>query len=141
LLGFPTLSSDFIIRVLPIALLSAGIERIFLGLLLFRSTTHESRHHAKSNYVTNLILGIFALIFTTIALLSPVTVPKLPEVLLSISLSVMINGFGRIFQGVIARGLPLSFRLVRLGLGSLSIGTSIFVGNSHIFGIVFLFAS
>jgi hypothetical protein len=136
LLGFPTPSADFIIIVLSIALLSIGIERIFLGLLLFRSTTtHEL--HTRSNYVTNLILGAVALIFATIALLSPVTVAKLPEILLSISLSVMFNGFGRIFQGAIPRGQPLSFRLIILGLGCLSVGTSIFVGNSQVFGIVF----
>jgi hypothetical protein len=137
LLGFPTPSADFIIIVLSIALLSVGIERIFLGLLLFRSTVHESHRHTKSNYVTNLILGAFALIFATIALLSPMTVAKLPEILLSISLSVMFNGFGRIFQGALPRGQPLSFRLIILGLGCLSVGTSIFVGNSQIFGIVF----
>lgn len=137
LLGFPNPSVDFIIAVLSIVLLSVGIERIFLGLILFRSTTNESHRHTKSNYIANLILGAFALIFAAIALLSPVTVAKLPEVLLSISLSIMFNGFGRIFQGAIARGQPLSFRLVILGLGSLSVGTSMFVGNSHIFGIIF----
>lgn len=137
LLGFPTPSADFIITILSIALLSVGIERIFLGLLLFRCTTHEPHRHTKSNYVTNLILGAFALIFATIALLSPVTVAKLPEILLSISLSVMFNGFGRIFQGAIPTGQPLSSRLVILGLGCLSVSTSIFVGNSQIFGIVF----
>jgi hypothetical protein len=137
LLGFPTPSPDFIIRVLSIALLSVGVERIFLGLLLFRSTSHETHRHTKSNYVSNLILGALALIFATIALLSPVTIPKIPELLLSISLSVMFNGFGRIFQGVIPRGQPLSFRLIILGLGCLSVGTSIFVGNSQMFGIIF----
>jgi hypothetical protein len=137
LLGYPTPSADFIVTVLSIALLSVGIERIFLGLLLFRSTTHEFHHHKKSNYVTNLILGVFASILATIALLSPVTVVKTPEILLSISLSVMFNRFGRIFQGAIARDQPLSLRLVSLGLGSLSVGTSIFVGNSQIFGIIF----
>lgn len=49
----------------------------------------------------------------------------------------MFNGFGRLFQGVIAKGQPLWLRLIRLGLGSLSVRTSIFVGNSHIFGIIF----
>lgn len=137
LLGFPNPSADFIIIILSIALLSVGIERIFLGLLLFRSPAYESQRHTKSNYVTNLILGAFALIFAIIALLSPVILAKLPEILLSISLSVMFNGFGRIFQSAINRGQPLSSRLVILGLGCISVGTSIFVGNSHIFGIIF----
>ncbi|HJY14648.1 MAG TPA: hypothetical protein VJ225_01375, partial [Nitrososphaeraceae archaeon] len=57
--------------------------------------------------------------------------------MLSISISVMFNGFGRLFQGVIAEGQPLWLRLIRLGLGSLSVRTSIFVGSSHIFGIIF----
>ena len=37
MLGFPTLSADVIVTVLFIALLSIGIERILLGLLVFRS--------------------------------------------------------------------------------------------------------
>jgi hypothetical protein len=137
LLGFPTPAADFLITILSIALLSVGIERIFLGLLLFGPTSHAIQRQAKSNYLTNLALGIFALIFAVVALVFPVTVIKVPGLLLSISLSVMFNGFGRIFQGAMARGQPRSIRLVSLGLGSLSIGTSIFVGNSHIFGIIF----
>jgi hypothetical protein len=47
---------------------------------------------------------------------------RIPEVLLSISISVMFNGFGRLFQGALAKGQGKLFRLVSLGLGALSVG-------------------
>jgi len=49
----------------------------------------------------------------------------------------MFNGFGRLFQGALAKSQGKLFRLVSLGLGALSVGAAIFVSNSHIFGIVF----
>lgn len=75
-------------------------------------------------------LGVLALIFAFIALISPATVMRIPEVLLSISISVMFNGFGRLFQGALAKGQGKLFRLVSLGLGTLSVGAAIFVSNS-----------
>jgi len=62
---------------------------------------------------------------------------KVPDVLRSISISVMFNGFGRLFQGAMAKGQGKLFRLVSLGLGALSVGAAIFVSNSHLFRIVF----
>jgi hypothetical protein len=137
-LGFPTVSADIIVTVLSVALLSIGIERILLGLLVFRSTSAPTtRSHTKKKFIPDLALGALALIFASIALISPATVMGIPAVLLSISISVMFNGFGRLFQGAMARGQGRLFRLVSLGLGALSIGAAIFVSNSHIFGIVF----
>jgi hypothetical protein len=49
LLGFPTVSADVIVTVLAVALLSIGIERILLGLLVSRSTSDPTSGHAKKN--------------------------------------------------------------------------------------------
>jgi hypothetical protein len=137
-LGFPTVSADIIVTVLSVALLSIGIERILLGLLVFRSTSAPTtRSHTKKKFIPDLALGALALIFASIALISPATVMGIPAVLLSISISVMFNGFGRLFQGAMAKGQGRLFRLVSLGLGALSVGAAIFVSNSHIFGIIF----
>jgi hypothetical protein len=137
-LGFPTVSANIIVTVLSVALLSIGIERILLGLLVFRSTSAPTtKSHTKKKYIPDLALGALALIFASIALISPATVMGIPAVLLSISISVMFNGFGRLFQGAMAKGQGRLFRLVSLGLGALSVGAAIFVSNSHIFGIAF----
>jgi hypothetical protein len=137
-LGFPTVSAELIVTVLSVALLSIGIERILLSLLVFRSTSAlTTKSHMKKKFIPDLALGALALIFASIALISPATVMGIPAVLLSISISVMFNGFGRLFQGAMAKGQGRLFRLVSLGLGALSVGAAIFVSNSHIFGIVF----
>jgi hypothetical protein len=49
----------------------------------------------------------------------------------------MFNGFARITQGAFDRSQPTWFRAFSLGIGALSIGTSIYVTNSEMFGIVF----
>ena len=137
LLGFPAFSANVIVTVLSIVLLSIGIERILLGILVFKSVPGPTKGGAKKKLIPDLALGILALIFAFISLISPETVMKVPAVLLSISISVMFNGFGRLFQGAMAKGQGRLFRLVSLGLGALSVGAAIFVSNSHIFGIAF----
>lgn len=136
-LGFPTLPADVMVTVLLVALLSIGIERILLGLLVFRTTSDLTHSHAKKKYIPDLALGLLALIFAFIALISPATAMKIPAVLLSISISVMFNGFGGLFRGALAKSQGKLFRSVSLGLGALSVGAAIFVSNSHIFGIIF----
>jgi hypothetical protein len=136
-LGFPSLSPDVIVTVSSVALLSVGIERILLGLLIFRSAADPTQIHTKKKYIPDLALGVLALIFAFIALISPATVMEIPAVLLSISISVMFNGFGRLFQGAMAKGQGKQFRSVSVGLGALSIGAALLVSNSHIFGIAF----
>jgi hypothetical protein len=49
----------------------------------------------------------------------------------------MFNGFGRITQGAFDRSQSKWFRAFSLGIGALSVGASIFVTNSRMFGIVF----
>jgi hypothetical protein len=137
LLGFPNLALDTIITILSITLLAIGIERISLATMLFLSKTNLESDHKKNTLFTNIGLGILALAFATIALVSPKTVSEMPLVLLSIAISVMFNGIGRILQGLLIRNQSLGFRIVTLLLGALSTSASIFVGNSDTFGIVF----
>lgn len=73
-LGFPTLSADVVVTVLSVALLSIGIERILLGLLLFRTAPDPTNGHGKKKFIPDLALGMLALIFAFIALISPATV-------------------------------------------------------------------
>jgi predicted membrane protein len=49
----------------------------------------------------------------------------------------MFNGFARITQGAFDRTQPTRFRAFSIGIGALSIGASIFVANSEMFGIIF----
>jgi hypothetical protein len=51
----------------------------------------------------------------------------------------MFNGFARTLQGAFDRSQTKWFRAFSLGIGILSIGTSIFVTNSRMFGIIFPF--
>jgi hypothetical protein len=137
LLGFPNLALDTIITILSITLLTIGVERICLAIMLFLSKTIQKSNHRKNTLFTNIGLGILALVFAIIALLSPRTVSEIPLVLLSIAISVMFNGIGRILQGLLVRHQSTGFRIVTLFLGVLSTGASILVGNSHTFGIIF----
>jgi hypothetical protein len=57
--------------------------------------------------------------------------------LLSVAISVMFNGFARVIQGALDRSQPIWFRTFSMGIGILSIGISIFVTNSKMFGILF----
>jgi uncharacterized membrane protein AbrB (regulator of aidB expression) len=57
--------------------------------------------------------------------------------MLSVAISVMFNGFARITQGAFDRSQPTWFRAFSIGIGALSIGTSIYVTNSRMFGIIF----
>lgn len=65
---------------------------------------------------------------------------RVPDVLISISISVMFNGFGRLFQGAMAKGQGKLFRLVSLGLGSALGQQSSSVTHTYL-GLYFLFES
>ena len=49
----------------------------------------------------------------------------------------MFNGFARIIQGTLDTSQPTWLRAFSIGIGALSIGTSIYVTNSKMFGIIF----
>ena len=147
-LGFPIIAGGTIILLLSIILWAIGIERVATGIMLLKlysslsastTTTKPAGRSKKTTPFTNIGLGILAIVFASIALILPNLVAAIPLTLLSIGISVMFNGFGRILQGAFDRVQTKWFRAFSLGIGALSIGASIFVTNSHLFGITFPF--
>jgi uncharacterized membrane protein HdeD (DUF308 family) len=123
--------------------LTIGVERVATGIMLLKlysslpKATRQSGRSKKATPLTNMGLGILAIVFAIIALLIPNLVSAIPLTLLSIAISVMFNGLARVMQGVFDRSQPTWFRAFSLGIGALCIGTSIFVTNSKMFGIIF----
>ncbi|HEX2408380.1 MAG TPA: hypothetical protein VHJ38_14345 [Nitrososphaeraceae archaeon] len=114
ILGFPNLALDAIITIFSITLLTIGIERICLAIMLVLSKTNPESDHRKNTLFTNIGLGILALAFAIIALVSPKTVSEIPLVLKSIAISVMFNGISRILQGLLVRHQSSEFRVVNI---------------------------
>jgi hypothetical protein len=141
--GFPVIAAGNIILLLSIILFAIGIERVATGVMLLKlysslpTTTKPKGRSKKTTPLTNIGLGTLAIVFAIIAAILPNLVSAIPLTLLSIGVSVMFNGFGRILQGAFDRIQSKWFRAFSLGVGALSIGTSIFVTNSHLFGITF----
>ncbi|MFL6512991.1 MAG: hypothetical protein ACJ70X_08595, partial [Nitrososphaera sp.] len=140
---FPVLVVNTIITLLSITLLTIGVERVATGIMLLKlysslpKAKRQSGRSKKATPLTNMGLGILAIVFAIIALLIPNLVSAIPLTLLSIAVSVMFNGLARVMQGVFDRSQPRWFRAFSLGIGALCIGTSIFVTNSKMFGIIF----
>ena len=111
--------------------------KLYSSLPTTTMTTKPKGRSKKTTPLTNMGLGIVAIVFAVIALMSPNLVSAIPLTLLSIAISVMFNGFGRIIQGAFDRSQSKWFRAFSLGIGALSVGASIFVTNSRMFGIVF----
>jgi hypothetical protein len=142
LLGYPALELSTIITILSIVLLFIGVERVVTGWMLIRlyaksSQSKKALSRTKKLSLTNMGLGILALVFAGIAFVSPATVSTIPLLLFSISISVMFNGWGRIIQGALARQQQKGFRILSICLGLLATGAAIFVGNAELFGIKF----
>ena len=133
--------------LLSITLLTIGVERVATGIMLLmlysslpKTTTTTKKPSSRSKKVTpftNIGFGTIAIVFAIIAFTSPNLVSERSSNMLSIAISVMFNGFARITQGAFDRSQPTWFRAFSLGIGALSIGTSIYVTNSEMFGIVF----
>jgi uncharacterized membrane protein HdeD (DUF308 family) len=135
---YPILPVNTAITLLSITLLTIGIERVATGLLLrSSSSSNQSLGLTKTTRLTNIGLGTVALVFAIIALIFPRVASGILLILLSIAISVMFNGFGRIIQGVLGRHQPTWFRIFSIVLGALSTGAGIFVSHSDTFGIVF----
>ena len=123
--------------------MTIGVERVGTGimlLILYSSLPTSIRPLDRSKKVTpftNVGLGAVAIVFAIIALISPKLVSELSLNLLSVAISVMFNGLARIMQGLSDRSQPTWFRAFSIGIGALSIGISIYVTNSKMFGIVF----
>jgi hypothetical protein len=144
--GFPIIPGGNLILLLSIILLAIGIERVATGIMLLKlysslpttaMTTKPTGRSKKTTPLTNMALGAVAIVFASIALISPDLVSAIPLTLLSIAISVMFNGFGRIIQGAFDRSQTKWFRAFSLGIGALCVGASIFVTNSRMFGITF----
>ena len=134
--------------LLSITLLTIGAERVATGIMLMRlcsslpktittSSTKPSGQSKKVTPFTNIGFGTVAIVFAIIAFISPNLVSERSPNMLSIAISVMFNGIARITQGTFDRSQPTWFRAFSIGIGALSIGTSIYVTNSEMFGIIF----
>lgn len=154
--GYSVLAQNTLILLLSITLLTIGVERVATGIMLLMlysslpktttaatsstTTTTTKKPSGRSKKVTpftNIGFGAVAIVFAIIAFISPILVSEIPLTLLSVAISVMFNGFARITQGAFDRTQPTRFRAFSIGIGALSIGASIFVTNSEMFGIIF----
>jgi uncharacterized membrane protein HdeD (DUF308 family) len=144
---YSVLTENTVILLLSITLLTIGVERVATGIMLLllysslpRTATATKKPSGRSKKVTpftNVGLGAVAIVFAIIAFISPNLVSERSPNMLSIAISVMFNGFARITQGAFDRSQPTWFRAFSIGIGALSIGTSIYVTNSEMFGIIF----
>ena len=140
------LTVNTVILLLSITLLTIGAERVATGIMLLilysslpktATTKKPSGRSKKVTPFTNIGFGTLAIVFAIIAFISPNLVSERSPNMLSVAISVMFNGFARITQGTFDRSQPTWFRAFSIGIGALSIGTSIYVTNSKQFGIVF----
>lgn len=142
-MGYPILSVNIIVILLSVALLVIGVERIASGIVVvvlsssLQKTKKSSSRRRKVTPFTNIGLGTVAIVFAIIALVSPALMSERSLTLLSVAISVMFNGFARVIQGAFDKNQSTWFRTFSIGIGTLSIGTSIFVTNSKMFGILF----
>lgn len=143
---YSALTVNTVILLLSITLLTIGVERVATGIMLLilysslPKTTTTKKPSGRSKKVTpftNLGFGTIAIVFAIIAFIFPNLVSERSPNMLSIAISVMFNGFARITQGAFDRSQPTWFRAFSIGIGALSIGTSIYVTNSKLFGIIF----
>ena len=144
---YSVLTVNTIILLLSITLLTIGAERVatrIMLLMLYSSlpktaatTKKPSDRSKKIAPFTNIGFGAVAIVFAIIAFVSPNLVSERSPNMLSVAISVMFNGFARIVQGIFDRSQPTWFRAFSIGIGALSIGTSIYVTNSEMFGIIF----
>ena len=150
--GYSVLAENTLILLLSITLLTIGVERVATGIMLLilysylpKTTTRNNNNNNKKRSgrskkvtpFTNVGFGAVAIVFAIVAFISPILVSEIPLTLLSVAISVMFNGFARITQGAFDRSQPRLFRAFSIGIGVLSIGASIFVTNSKLFGIGF----
>jgi uncharacterized membrane protein HdeD (DUF308 family) len=143
---YSVLTVNTVILLLSITLLTIGAERVATGIMLLilysslpktATTKKPSGRSKKVTPFTNIGFGTVAIVFAIIAFISPNLVSERSPNMLSVAISVMFNGFARITQGTFDRSQPTWFRAFSIGIGALSIGTSIYVTNSKQFGIVF----
>ncbi|HYT02302.1 MAG TPA: hypothetical protein VEL70_05285 [Candidatus Acidoferrum sp.] len=136
-LGYPTLSLNIINIFVSITLLTIGIERVVSGLML-PAIARQSMGITKIGRFTSIGMGTIATIFAIIALSSPQFASTKNFTLLSLSISVIFNGFGKIVQGVLDRRDTLPIKVFLISLGILSLAIAFLVGHADQFGTIFL---
>jgi len=136
-LGYPTLSLNIINIFVSITLLTIGIERVVSGLML-PAIARQSMGITKIGRFTSIGMGTIATIFAIIALSSPQFASTKNFTLLSLSISVIFNGFGKIVQGVLDRRDTLPVKVFQISLGILSLAIAFLVGHADQFGTIFL---
>jgi len=136
-LGYPTLSLNIINIFVSITLLTIGIERVVFGLML-PAIARQSMGITKIGRFTSIGMGTIATIFAIIALSSPQFASTKNFTLLSLSISVIFNGFGKIVQGVLDRRDTLPVKVFLISLGILSLAIAFLVGHADQFGTIFL---
>ena len=136
-LGYPALSLNIINIFVSITLLTIGIERVVFGLML-PAIARQSMGITKIGRFTSIGMGTIATIFAIIALSSPQFASTKNFTLLSLSISVIFNGFGKIVQGVLDRRDTLPVKVFLISLGILSLAIAFLVGHADQFGTIFL---
>jgi hypothetical protein len=137
MIRYPSLSLNIINTFISITLLTIGTERVVAGLML-SAATRQSMSMTKIGRYTSIGMGSLAMAFAIIALLSPQFGSEKALTLLSLSISVIFNGFGRIAQGIIDRRHALPMRVFTISLGTISVGVAILIGHAQQLGTIFL---
>jgi hypothetical protein len=137
IIGYPSLSLNIINTFISITLLTIGVERVVAGLML-SAAARQSMGITKIGRYTSIGMGSLAIAFAIIALISPQFASGKALTLLSLSISVIFNGFGRIAQGIIDRHHSLPIRVFGISLGIVSLGVAILVGHAQQLGTIFL---
>lgn len=108
--GYPTLSLDIINLFVSITLLTIGVERVASGLML-PAIARQSIGITKIGRYISIGMGTITTTFAIIALSSRQFASTKNFTLLSLSISVIFNGFGKIVQGVLERRYSVSVRV------------------------------
>jgi uncharacterized membrane protein HdeD (DUF308 family) len=137
IIGYPSLSLNIINMFISITLLTVGIERVSAGLML-SAAARRSIDITKISRYTSIGMGCLAIVFAIFALISPQFASAKSLTLLSLSISVIFNGFGRITQGIMDRRHSLPTRVLVISLGIISVGVAILVGHGQHLGTIFL---
>jgi uncharacterized membrane protein HdeD (DUF308 family) len=123
----PGFGIEFLVFLLSITLLVAGIERVSMGFLPYIT---------KSSRITNIVLGGLAIALAIIVIAFPIFTIGLLVTLLALGL--LFIGIARIVQGIFAKQTSKWSRAFLVGVGILSIGISFMVFINPVVGIFIL---
>jgi uncharacterized membrane protein HdeD (DUF308 family) len=113
-LTYPGITTKSIIRMVSIALIIIGFERIVIGIAL--------PSPSKSNRLANIGLGPLIIAIAIIVIFIPLSHP-VTSIWLGI-LALLFNGISKIIQGTRDRGITCWLRGIILGVGTLNIAVS-----------------